>query len=146
HFKARRFEDAIKSATESLSLMYFQPGLHALLGSALMETRRFAEAEKELLVAIAQSPRNLVAHESLAKLYRDHLNKPAEAFPHEGKAQALRHELAAQQRGAVTQEIRNPKAEVRKKDEIRNPKSGGDAAAVSGIQNGEDVPAPFGSE
>jgi predicted AlkP superfamily phosphohydrolase/phosphomutase/tetratricopeptide (TPR) repeat protein len=95
HLKAGRFDQAIASATESLSLLYFQPGLHALLGRALMETKRFAEAEKELLVAVAQSPRHLAAHELLAQLYEVHLNRPADAFAHEGRARSLRNELAA---------------------------------------------------
>lgn len=95
HFKAKRFDQAIASATESLGLLYFQPGIHALLGQALMETGRFEAAEQELRVAIAQSPRNLAAHESLGKLYREHLARPAEAFVHEGKARSLRHELAS---------------------------------------------------
>jgi predicted AlkP superfamily phosphohydrolase/phosphomutase/tetratricopeptide (TPR) repeat protein len=95
---ARQYEDAIASATESLSLVYFQPSLHALLGQALMEVGRLDDAEKELLVGIAQSPRNLTAHELLGKLYRTHLNRPADAFAHEGRALSLRHELAAQTR------------------------------------------------
>ncbi len=98
HIKAGRFDLAINSATESLSLLYFQPGMHALLGRALMETNRFTEAEQELRVAVAQSPRNLTAHEALGKLYRQHLNRPEEAFAHEGRALSLRHELAARQR------------------------------------------------
>jgi len=98
HFKAGRFDLAIASATESLSLLYFQPGLHARLGQALMETNRFPEAEQELRVAIAQSPRNLTAHEALGKLYRHHLNRPESAFAHEGRALSLRNELAERQR------------------------------------------------
>jgi predicted AlkP superfamily phosphohydrolase/phosphomutase/tetratricopeptide (TPR) repeat protein len=101
HFKAGRFDQAIASATDSLSLLYFQPGLHALLGQALMETKRFAEAEQALLVAVAQSPRNLVAHELLARLYRDHLDRPNEAFAQEGRARSLRHELAQQLAGSA---------------------------------------------
>lgn len=93
HFKAKRFDQAIASATESLSLLYFQPGIHALLGQALMETRQYEAAEQELRVAVSQSPRNLAAHESLARLYREFLPRPDEAFVHEGKARALRHEL-----------------------------------------------------
>ena len=92
HFRARRFDEAIAAAVESLSLLYFQPGLHALLGQALLETIQFDEAEKELLVAVSQSPRHIAAHESLAKLYRDHLSRPADAFAHEGRARSLRHE------------------------------------------------------
>jgi predicted AlkP superfamily phosphohydrolase/phosphomutase len=98
HFKARRFDRAITEATESLSLLYFQPTMHALLGLALVETDRFSEAEQELSVAIAQAPRHLLAHEALAKLYRQHLNRPADAFAHEGRAGALRNELAERKR------------------------------------------------
>jgi len=95
HFQARHFDTAITAATESLSLLYFQPGVHALLGRALIETKRFGEAEQELRVAVAQSPRHLAAHELLAKLYRDQLNRPADAFAHEGRARSLRIELTA---------------------------------------------------
>ncbi len=98
HFKAKRFDRAITEAAESLSLLYFQPTMHALLGLALMETKQFPEAEQELRVAISQTPRNLVAHEALAKLYRQHLNRPADAFAHEGRAGALRNELAERKR------------------------------------------------
>jgi predicted AlkP superfamily phosphohydrolase/phosphomutase/tetratricopeptide (TPR) repeat protein len=93
HFRARRFNDAITSAVESLSLLYFQPGLHALLGQALKETKRFAEAEQELLVAVSQSPRHIAAHELLATLYRKHLNRPTDAFAHEGRARSIRNEM-----------------------------------------------------
>jgi predicted AlkP superfamily phosphohydrolase/phosphomutase/tetratricopeptide (TPR) repeat protein len=101
HFRSRRFDEAIASAVESLSLLYFQPGLHALLGQALIETKRFDDAERELLVAVSQSPRHIVAHELLAKLYRDHLNRPADAFAHEGRARSLRHEMSTLKRDAV---------------------------------------------
>ncbi len=94
HFKAGRWEDTITAATESLSLLYFQPPIHGLLGQALMEMKRFAEAEQELRVAVSQNPRNLAAHELLARLYRQYLNKPGEAFAHEGRALSLRNELA----------------------------------------------------
>jgi predicted AlkP superfamily phosphohydrolase/phosphomutase/tetratricopeptide (TPR) repeat protein len=97
HFRARRFDQAVVAATESLSLQYFQPGLHALLGRALLEKHMFTEAEQALRVAVSQSPRNLVAHEALAKLYRQHLHRPDEAFAHEGRARSLQHELAVRQ-------------------------------------------------
>ncbi|HXU77500.1 MAG TPA: alkaline phosphatase family protein [Methylomirabilota bacterium] len=97
HFEAGRFEQSIEAATESLSLLYFQPGMHSLLGQALMEMRRFTEAEQALKVAIAQSPRNLVAHDVLGKLYRQ-TNRAAEAFPHEGRARAIRHEITERRR------------------------------------------------
>jgi predicted AlkP superfamily phosphohydrolase/phosphomutase/tetratricopeptide (TPR) repeat protein len=97
HFKARRLDQAIHAATESLSLLYFQPALHALLGQALVEKNLFSEAEQALRVAVAQSPRHLAAHEALAKLYRQHLNRPDEAFAHEGRARSLKNELALRQ-------------------------------------------------
>jgi predicted AlkP superfamily phosphohydrolase/phosphomutase/tetratricopeptide (TPR) repeat protein len=102
HFKARRFGEAIAAATESLSLVYFQPGVHALLGQVLMDTKQYSEAEQELRVAVAQSPRNLAAHELLGQLYRSHLDRPADAFAHEGRARSLRHELAAQRRAGIS--------------------------------------------
>lgn len=106
HFKAHRFDAAIAAATESLSLLYFQPGLHALLGRALLEQNFFSEAEQALRVAIAQSPRNLIAHEALAKLYRQYLHRPEEAFAHEGRARSLKHELLTQpQTGDATTKV-----------------------------------------
>jgi tetratricopeptide (TPR) repeat protein len=95
HFEAGRYDESIAAATESLSLLYFQPAVHALLGQALLEAKRFNEAEQALLVAVAQSPRHLAAHNLLARLYRDHLARPSDAFAHEGRARSLRHELAA---------------------------------------------------
>lgn len=136
HFKAGRFEQAIGAATESLSLLYFQPGIHALLGQALMGTKQFAEAEQALRVAVAQSPRNLTAHESLGKLYRQHLNRPDEAFAHEGRALSLRNELAARRRnGESAVPIRDefiPRTEFLPSSDHR-PKNA-------------EPPAPFGGE
>ena len=133
HFKARRFDRAITEATESLSLLYFQPTMHALLGLALMETKQFAEAEQELRVAVAQTPRHLVAHEALAKLYRQHLNRPADAFAHEGRAGALRNELAERKR-ANRIAGQGKSADPQSGDEIV---SGGDASLA------EEIAAPF---
>lgn len=97
-FKSNRFEDAITAATDSLSLLYFQPGLHALLGRALMNVGAFEAAETELKVAVTQHTYHLAAHEHLGKLYREHLNRPADAFEHEGKANAIRYERDAARR------------------------------------------------
>ena len=132
HFKARRFDHAIIAATESLSLLYYQPTLHALLGLALMETKQFLEAEQELRVAIAQTPRNLVAHEALAKLYRQHLNRPTDAFAHEGRAGALRNELTERKRAnlnaapdkaivGTTSEVISPRVDSSQTKEIAAP-------------------------
>ena len=102
HYRAGRMEEAAGAATESLSLLYFQPGVHTLLGQVLLDTGRYAEAEQALRVAVSQTPRNLAGHELLARLYRDHLHRPGDAFAHEGRANSLRQELAARQRAGVT--------------------------------------------
>ncbi len=136
HFRAERYDEAIAGATESLSLVYFQPGLHALLGQALMETKRYAEAEQELRVAVAQSPRNLTAHELLGRLYRQHLERPAEAFAHEGRSLSLRHELAARRRaGAAGAAVAAPKLVI-------HPGSG---ETLERRAEDDECPAPFGA-
>jgi predicted AlkP superfamily phosphohydrolase/phosphomutase/tetratricopeptide (TPR) repeat protein len=111
HFRARRYDQAIAAAVESLSLLYFQPGLHALLGEALIQTNRFGDAERELLVAVSQSPRHIAAHDLLAKLYREHLNRPADAFAHEGRARSLRNEVNAVKRDTVQVGRASPRAD-----------------------------------
>jgi predicted AlkP superfamily phosphohydrolase/phosphomutase/thioredoxin-like negative regulator of GroEL len=133
HFKARRFDAAIVAATESLSLLYFQPSLHALLGQALAEKNLFAEAEQALRVAVAQSPRHLAAHEALAKLYREHLNRPEEAFAHEGRARSLQHELRTRQQTGAFPEATGPEF----------PRGAG---AEAHLTPRSDLPAPFGAE
>jgi len=120
HFQAGRFEQAIGAAAESLSLLYFQPGIHALLGQALMQTKRFAEAEQELRVAVAQSPRNLAGHELLGRLYREHLARPADAFAHEGRALSLRNELAGR---GVSGRVERGASERPSVDAPRSPRS-----------------------
>jgi len=129
--KAARLDEAIDAATESLSLVYFQPGVHALLGRALMEADKFPEAERELLVAVAQSPRNLAAHELLGVLYRQHLHRPADAFAHEGRALSLRHELAERQRAGVSRSAAGPQLQA-------TPGETGRSHAES-----DPIPAPF---
>jgi len=136
HLKARRFDEATASATESLSLLYFQPGVHTLLGEILMETSRFAEAEQALRVAVSQSPRNLAAHELLGRLYRQHLDRPAEAFAHEGRASSLRLELAARQRAGI-----NAAAESVTRSVPREP-----IETPTGIAGSRELPVPFGAQ
>src|SRR5262249_22656190 len=110
----------------------------ALLGNALMQTGRFEQAEQALLVAVAQSSRNLTAHELLARLYRDHLDRPQSAFPHEGMASALRTELANREKGVLSR---------RKREEN---KSEGDLPPSpqkeSRSQTPAEFPAPFAAD
>src|SRR5260370_16760113 len=98
-----------------------------------METLRFEEAEKELLVAVAQSPRNLVAHELLARLYRQHLQQPANAFAHEGRALSLRNELALRKRAGASISPASPSRTIIQTNPMR-------AAPL------ETVPWPFDAE
>ena len=134
HLEVGRYDESLAAATESLSLLYFQPAVHALLGQALLETGRFDQAEKALLVAVAQSPRNLAAHDLLARLYRDHLARPNDAFAHEGRARSLRNELAART-GQRTQ-----------RGEIRNSDDAPPKSSSSSSPERSQVPPPFGPE
>ncbi len=130
HSRAGRNDEAVAAATESLSLVYFQPGVHALLGRALMETGRFPEAEQELQVAVAQSPRNLAAHELLGRLYQQHLNRPADAFAHEGRARSLQNELAARARPGDPQ-APGAKEPAVWKESVENPRHDADRAQLA---------------
>ncbi len=148
HFEAGRHDDAIAAATESLSLIYFQPGLHALLGQALLEKQRYADAEQELRVALAQNPRTLSAHEALARLYRDHLNRPAEAFAHEGRAASLKNEIGLRKKkdGEARQQV---ETEVRPERENRSEVSEQfDEPQLSSLTSPStnDIPPPFGEK
>jgi len=140
HFTAGRFDKAIAAATDSLSLLYFQPAIHALLGRALMATQRPIEAEQELLVAVSQSPRHLAAHEALAQLYRLHLDRPAEAFAQEGRARSLRHELAALRRAGKTKPLGAGRPSSDKGAAASIASSSGGAEAEPPL----DMPPPFG--
>jgi predicted AlkP superfamily phosphohydrolase/phosphomutase/tetratricopeptide (TPR) repeat protein len=131
YFQAGKFEAALAAATDSLSLLYFQPAMHALLGRALLEQQKFTEAESALRVAVAQSPRHLAAHEALARLYREHLARPQDAFAHEGRARSLRVELVARQNIIAPQPARGGAAGVLP-PAIALPRTGGG-----------HVPAPF---
>lgn len=128
HFKGKQYEAAIDAAVESLSLLYFQPALHALLGRALLECGRFEEAETELQVAVAQHPRHLVAHEHLGRLYRNHLNRPFDAFVHEGKANALRYERKTAREESGPKPVES---------------SGGGLTDIAVQENEREVPPPF---
>lgn len=92
HFNTGRFEVAAELAADSLELLYFQPTVHTLLGRALMKLGEYQAAETELKVAVAQNPRMRMAHDYLAELYRDFLQRPIDAIEHEGRANVVRYE------------------------------------------------------
>ena len=68
HFQARRYEQAVDRAVESLSLIYFQPALHHLLGLALQRLGEKERAEQAFRAALAQAPEFPAALEALGRL------------------------------------------------------------------------------
>jgi predicted AlkP superfamily phosphohydrolase/phosphomutase/tetratricopeptide (TPR) repeat protein len=68
HFQAKRYPEAANRAIESLSLIYFQPDLHRVLGLALARLGDRQMAEQALRAAIRQAPEYAAAHESLGRL------------------------------------------------------------------------------
>jgi len=150
YFRAKQWEPAITAATESLSLLYFQPGLHVLLGRALMENGRFAEAETELQVALAQQPRQIAAHQALGKLCRLHLGRPHDAFVHEGKALSLRNELLAQRRArravAETGTPASSRLSVSATTKAVESASATQSRLTAGAPETKEGPAPFAPE
>ncbi len=68
HFQARRYEQAVDRAVESLSLIYFQPALHQLLGLSLQRLGENGKAEQAYRSALAQAPEFPAALEALGRL------------------------------------------------------------------------------
>ena len=80
---------AVEAATDSLALIYFQPAVHFILARSLLDLGLPVESEQAARVAVAQVPGFVKAHALLGLLYRKHLNRPADAFLHEGIAKTL---------------------------------------------------------
>jgi predicted AlkP superfamily phosphohydrolase/phosphomutase/tetratricopeptide (TPR) repeat protein len=108
HFAARRYAEAANCAVDSLSLIYFQPALHLLLGASLRHLGEDEKAERECLVALAQMPGLAAAHGELARLMRKQ-KRLAEAALHMAQAQKLRE--TARRRRAETSAQRAPQVE-----------------------------------
>jgi predicted AlkP superfamily phosphohydrolase/phosphomutase/tetratricopeptide (TPR) repeat protein len=89
HLGAKRFEKAVDCAVDSLSLIYFQPTLHLVLGVSLRHLGDDAKAERECLVALAQMPGLAAAHTELARLMRKQ-KRVGEAALHLAQAEQLR--------------------------------------------------------
>lgn len=83
------FEEAVAAAA-SLGLVYFQPAQHLVLGVARARLGEHAAAEQALLVALAQAPGLLPAHEALADLYLHALDRPDRAAWHRAQVSRLR--------------------------------------------------------
>ncbi len=70
HFSSGDHDKAINAAVESLSLVYFQPFLHYMMGLSLLKVGEPARAREAFSVALSQAPGLAVAHDRLAELAR----------------------------------------------------------------------------
>ena len=68
HFQAHRYDRAVDRAVESLSLIYFQPTLHHLLGLSLQRLGEKEKAEQAYRAALAQAPEFPAALDALGRL------------------------------------------------------------------------------
>jgi predicted AlkP superfamily phosphohydrolase/phosphomutase/tetratricopeptide (TPR) repeat protein len=93
HQRTGDYQKAAGCAVDSLSLLYFQPATHYLLGVCLHELGEKAEAEQSLRVALAQNPGLLAAHEALGRLLRGDTERLGEAALHAAKAQVGRQKV-----------------------------------------------------
>ena len=90
HLDNGDLEEAVADAATSLGLVYFQPAQHLVLGVARARLGEHTAAEQALLVALAQAPGLLPAHEALANLYLHTLDRPDRAAWHRAQASRLR--------------------------------------------------------
>ncbi len=118
HFAAKRYEEAADGAVASLSLIYFQPTLHLLLGAALRHLGDDANAEGECRVALAQMPGLAMAHMELARIMRKR-KRLGEVALHAALAQKLREtakQRRAEKRAQAKGEVETVRAAVAAKD------------------------------
>jgi tetratricopeptide (TPR) repeat protein len=93
HHAAGRHNEAVNCAIESLSLVYFQPVLHYILGLSLRRLGDEERAAEEFRVALAQAPGFPAAHDALAKILRRDLSRIGEASLHMAQAEDLRKRM-----------------------------------------------------
>jgi predicted AlkP superfamily phosphohydrolase/phosphomutase/tetratricopeptide (TPR) repeat protein len=78
-----KFEDAIDMLLNSVGLIYFNPFAHYHLGEALYGFGDYERAAEAFEVTLKMSPGINKARQWLAKLYKDHLDRPQEALQKE---------------------------------------------------------------
>ncbi len=69
HARKEHWDEVVGHAARSLGLVYFQPGLHYLLGLAQLRRSEYQAAEQTLRVALYQAPGFVDARLTLAELY-----------------------------------------------------------------------------
>lgn len=98
HQLAGRDRKAVERAVDSLSLIYFQPGLHCLMGTSLHKVGEDAPAEQAFRIALLQAPGMPAAHEGLGRLLRRDPARLGEAslhLAHAGIARSRRKKAPA---------------------------------------------------
>jgi tetratricopeptide (TPR) repeat protein len=90
HYTAGRYTEALECASESLSLIYFQPLMHHLLGLCFRRLDEPARAEEAFRIALSQAPGLVPAHDELVKMLRRDPARLGEAALHAATAADLR--------------------------------------------------------
>lgn len=102
---------AVEAASESVSLLWFQPGLHLLIGLGLERLGEPEKAARMLESALKMSPMLVRAHAALGRLYaKPPLNQPVLASKHKIRAEELRTKMR-EKKAAWTVEAENALAE-----------------------------------
>jgi len=82
HLSCRRPKPAAQAAIKTISLLYEYPMAHFCLGRALIQMKRYQEAENAILNAIQQNPNFKQAHTRIAMLYERQLMQADKAKQH----------------------------------------------------------------
>lgn len=93
HFAERRWDKAVDSAVESLSLVFGQPSLHHLLGAALTKLNEPEKAEAALRTSLALLPENPDALANLGRLISRHRARIGEGSLLIAQSRELRKQL-----------------------------------------------------
>lgn len=89
---------AVEAASESVSLLWFQPGLHLLIGLGLERLGEPEKAARMLESALKMSPMLVRAHAALGRIYaKPPLNQPVLAIRHKERAEELRARMREKQ-------------------------------------------------
>ncbi|MBI1323180.1 tetratricopeptide repeat protein [bacterium] len=85
---------AVEAASESVSLLWFQPSMHLLIGLGLERLGEPENAARMLESALKLSPMLVRAHAALGRLYaQPPLNQPVLAMRHKERAEELRAKI-----------------------------------------------------
>jgi len=89
----KHYFDAAGHALAALELQFHNPAAHLLYGTALIHLGKPKLAEQTLLTALGQNPYMPEVHDCLARLYRDHLKRPALSHKHSTMAREVRKRI-----------------------------------------------------